>query len=118
MTKEQIATAFSTGEFEQTFDFLADSAEWVVVGENRYEGKRAILQQCHQVGAYFKSFITDFMTIHVISDKNKVVVSGTAEFFRDQKRVSCISACDMYEFNTQDKIQTITSYCIPLKIQK
>ena len=50
---------------------------------------------------------TDFKTIDIIDTESKVIVIGTAEFKRDGKRLSYISACDIYEFNTQNKIEKI-----------
>jgi hypothetical protein len=112
MTKTEIAQAFSIGEFDQIIPFIAENADWEVVGENRFVGKKAILENCNQVAAYFRSVTTDFKTMNVISEGEKVMVNGTAEFIRDGKRVSFIYACDLYEFDKEDKIQKITSYCI------
>lgn len=115
MTKEAIARAFSNGAFEKTYDFISDTAEWTVVEEAVYQGRRAIMEQCEKVSAYFKTVDTDFNTFHVIDGGNKVVVNGTAEFLRDNKRVSFIAACDIYEFNAEGQLQYITSYCIQKK---
>lgn len=115
MTKEAIAKAFSTGEFEKTYDFIADDAVWVVVEENTFEGKQAIIENCEKVGAYFKTVDTDFKTFNVIHSGNKVVVNGTAEFLRDNNRISFVSACDIYAFNAEGQVQQITSYCIQRK---
>jgi len=115
MTKSEIAKAFSNGEFEKTYDFIAENAEWTVIEEDRFVGKQAIIENCEQVGNYFKSVTTDFKTLNIITDGNKVVINGTAEFFRDNKRTSFVFACDIYEFNDDDQIQTITSYCIQSK---
>ncbi len=115
MTRTEIAQAFSSGEFEKVYPFLAENAEWEVVGENKFSKRQAILDQCQQVSAYFAAVTTRFNIIHVISEKNKVVVSGTAEFIRENQRVSFVSACDLYEFDDHDKIQKISSYCIPTK---
>ena len=115
MTKEAIAKAFSAGEFEKTYDFIADDAVWIVVEENSFEGKQAIIENCEKVSAYFKTVTTDFKTFHVIADGNKVVVNGTAEFLRNNKRVSFVSACDIYTFNAEGKVQQINSYCIQRK---
>ena len=112
MTKTEIAQAFSIGEFDQIADSIAENAEWEVVGENRFIGKKVILQNCEQVAAYFKSVTTNFQTLNVITEGQKVVVDGTAEFIRDGKRVSFISACDLYDFDENNQIQRITSYCI------
>lgn len=115
MTKTEIANSFSNGDFEKTYKFIADNAEWFVVEEDSFIGKQSIVEHCKQVGNYFKSLTTEFKTLNTISDGNKVVVNGTAEFLRDNKRVSFVSACDVYEFNEKNKIQKITSYCIQQK---
>ncbi|MBL7843374.1 MAG: nuclear transport factor 2 family protein [Cyclobacteriaceae bacterium] len=115
MTKTEIAKAFSNGEFEKTYNFIAENSEWIVVEENTFKGKKAIIENCNQVGSYFKSVTTDFRTHNIIVDENKVVINGTAEFLRDNKRVSFVSACDVYEFNDDNQIQKITSYCIQSK---
>lgn len=112
MTKTEIAKAFSNGEFEKIYSFISDNAVWTVVEEETFTGKKAIVDNCEQVKNYFKSVTTDFKTLNVIEDDNKVVINGTAEFLRDNKRVSFVSACDVYEFNANDQIQNITSYCI------
>lgn len=112
MTKQDIALAFSNGEFEKTAKYIADEAVWEVVEENTFVGKEAIVENCNQVLAYFKSVITDFKTLNVIAQDNKVVINGTAEFSRNGQRVSFVSACDLYEFNENGQIQQITSYCI------
>ena len=52
------------------------------------------------------------MTLNVIAENGKVAVNGTAEFLRDNKRVSFVSACDLYEFNDKGQILKVTSYCI------
>jgi ABC-type taurine transport system substrate-binding protein len=115
MTKTAIAKAFSNGEFEKTYDFIAKNAEWIVIEEDKFTGKQAIIDNCEQVGKYFKSVTTNFKTLNIIDGGNNVAVSGTAEFLREGKRVSFVSACDVYEFNEDSQIQKITSYCIQSK---
>ena len=115
MTKTEIAKAFSTGEFEKTYRFLSDNSEWTVIEEDKFVGKNAIIMNCEQVGNYFKSVTTDFKILNIIEDGNKVVINGTAEFLKENKRVSFVFACDLYEFNDDGQIQNITSYCIQSK---
>lgn len=112
MTNLETAKFFSNGEFEKTYDLIADHAEWIVVGENTFIGKQEIINNCEQVGSYFKSVKTDFRTLNIISNGSMVVINGTAEFFRDNTSVSFIFACDIYEFNGKNQIHKITSYCI------
>lgn len=112
MTKKEIAKAFSIGEFEKTNNFISNTAVWTVVEEDTFIGKQAIIDNCKQVGSYFQSVTTDFKTLNIIAEGNKVVINGTAEFLRDNQRVSFVSACDIYEFDDNNQIQNITSYCI------
>jgi len=115
MTKKEIAQAFSHGEFEKTYEFISDNAEWTVVEENYFKGKQAIVDNCEQVGNYFKSVTTNFKTLNIIAQDNNVVIEGTGEFLKDNNRISFVSACDVYEFSDNNLIKKITSYCIPSK---
>ena len=115
MTKTEIAKSFSNGEFEKVYDCIADDAVWEVVEENRFAGKKNIIANCKQVADYFRTVTTHFTILNIISQGNKVVINGTAEFIKDNKRVSFVSACDLYEFNDRGEIQKITSYCVQAK---
>lgn len=112
MNKEEIAGLFSKGSFEKTYDFVAENAEWIIVEENHFKGKEAILNQCKKVSGYFNTVTTNFNTLKVISVGRDVVITGTAEFSKDNEQLSFVSACDLYEFNDLDLIQKITSYCV------
>ena len=59
--------------------------------------------------------MADFRTHNIIVDKNRLVFNGTAEFLRDNQRISFVSACYIYEFNDDNQIQKITSFCIQSK---
>ncbi len=115
MTKIEIAKAFSNGEFKKIYKFISDNAEWTVIEEDRFVGKQAILDNCEQVSNYFKTVTTNFKTLHIISEGNKVVINGTAEFIGENKSVLFVSACDIYEFNKKNQLKNITSYCIQSK---
>lgn len=115
MTMTEIATAFSNGEFEKIYNFISDNAKWTVIEKDEFEGKQAIIDNCEHVGSYFKSITTDFKMLNIITDENKIVINGTSEFLKDNKRVSFVYACDVYEFNNNNQIQNITSYCIQSK---
>ena len=112
MNNRDKSLAFSKGEFEKISDFIAENAIWTVVEEETFTGKQSILDNCKNVADYFKSVTTKFETLNVIEENNKVVINGTAEFLKDNKRVSYVSASDLYEFSGDGQIQKITSYCI------
>ncbi|HRG81051.1 MAG TPA: hypothetical protein PLO99_00985 [Chitinophagaceae bacterium] len=115
MTFTEIAVAFSNGAFAKAEPFLHEQIEWEVIGESVYSGKAAVMKQCAATTAYFESVTTVFTTESVITDGYQVVVSGSAEFIRNQQRVALVKACDLYLFNEESKLLSIRSYCIPEK---
>ena len=88
---------------------------WTVIGEDHFEGREKVIENCEQTANYFKSVTTDFNTLNVIAENNRVAINGTAEFLNDKERIAFISACDVYEFNKDNRLQRITSYCIQEK---
>ena len=112
-SKIEIARLFSNGNFESVFPYLSESVEWNVIGENVFKGKTNVIKSCEQTSKYFNSVETVFKTNDIIESGNKVIIRGTGEFFRDGKRLNLISACDVYEFNENNVLQKILSYCIP-----
>ena len=110
-----IAEAFSIGEFPTVFPYLDENIVWTVTGENQFIGKQAVIDNCLKAESYFNSVTIQFETMDIITEHNKVVVNGTAEFIKDNKQVSFISACDIYEFNSKNKITSIISYCVQHK---
>jgi len=112
MTKSKIAQAFSQGDFEKCFMYLTDTTIWNTPGEQLLTGKQEIESFCKIVKAYFDSVTTNFQQINLIENTNCVAINGTAEFMRDGKRVSFVSSCDVYVFDTDNNMEGITSYCI------
>lgn len=115
MSIEQIALHFSTGQFEKVYACFSENITWNIIGENYLAGKKAVMENCEQVAAYFKTVQTDFKTTGIISKKNRVAIEGSAEFIKDGKTVAFVWACDTYEFTEDNKLQIINSYCIPKK---
>lgn len=113
--QSRLAQAFSSGRFENVYEHMADDIIWNIVGENIFSGKDAVVAKCKQTAVYFNQVTTIFNITNSIASKNRVAINGTAEFIRTNKRVAFVSACDVYEFNEEGLLQTITSYCIPDK---
>lgn len=112
MTKLEIAKAFSGGQFEQCFGYLTDETTWNTPGEQYLKGRTEIEAFCIKVASYFRSVTTRFTQLNLIENDCCIAINGTAEFFRDGEKLAFISSCDVYEFDTENRIKTITSYCI------
>lgn len=113
--EKRLASAFSDGKFDVTYAHLHEDVLWKVPGENEFKGKQAVIERCEEVAAYFTSLTTNFVTHHIIAEGNLVVVNGAGEFLRDGKRISLIEASEWYEFDGNEQIIKIYSYCIPEK---
>lgn len=93
MPANELAKAFSNGNFEKTFPFLAADVTWLVIGENQFTGKEAVVRNCEQITSCFNSVTTDFRTLHVIEDQNKIAITGTAGFSKTGEQISFVSSC-------------------------
>lgn len=112
MTKSEIAIAFSNGDFHKCFNFITDETIWNTPGAQHLLGKESIIAFCNKTSAYFNSLTTNFKQLNVIENDRCVAINGTAEFIRGEQLVSFVSSCDVYEFTPENKIISITSYCI------
>lgn len=106
------AETFSTGRFEEIYDRLSDDVVWTIAGESTFRGKAEVVRNCRSVSDYFRTVDTEFKILGTVHANGKVVVQGTAEFLRAGKRIAFVHACDVYEFNENDNLSSITSYCI------
>lgn len=112
MTKKEIAQAFSGGQFKKCLKYLTDNTIWNTPGEQFLKGRNEIEPFCQKIATYFSNVTTNFKQLNLIEDDHCIAINGTAEFIRDGKRVSFVSSCDVYEFDTDNKIISINSYCI------
>ncbi len=84
MMLKAIAAAFSNGSVQTAYPYFADNAQWRVIGEEFYFGKNAVIENCERLQ-------------NINAEGRRVAVIGTAGFIRDGRRVSYVSACDVYE---------------------
>lgn len=114
LSQEQIAEAFSSGEFEKVFPCLHDDIEWQVFGQFHVQGRAGVEKRCREIADYFKSVTTEFTQGTKVVSSDKVAVSGTAVFGKDGRRPEFVNACDIYDFR-DGKLRRITSYCVTEK---
>lgn len=117
MLKKDIAVLLSTGKFDEGYPHLSEHIRWDIVNDRVFNGLDEVKKYFDSVSAYFESVSTDFKVDEVIESENKVVVTGTAVFSKDNKRVNEIEACDVYSFKN-DKVTSIKPFCIPLDKEK
>src|SRR5690554_2008713 len=111
MDIQKIAEFFSLGKFHKVIKHLSDDIVWNVVGGRTFTGKVAVIKDCEETERYFQSVDTDFKIIDRIVDNNKIAIKGTAKISKNGKKIDFSYACDVFEFNEDQKITKITSYC-------
>ena len=112
--QKKIAESFSTGNFEFTFPYLSETIKWIIIGENEFKGKSTVVANCKQTAEYFQSIQSNFTIEDTIAANNKVVVRGRAEFIKNGQTVELILACDVFEFNDNEQLEKVLSYCIAI----
>lgn len=108
----EIAENFSTGKFDNSESYLTDNCCWEIFGEMILDDKNKILEHCQNISGYFNSVETEFTSHNVISNDNSVCINGRAVFKKDNDIKAIVNSCDVYEFNSENKIKKIYSYCI------
>jgi hypothetical protein len=111
LTQQQVAEAFSNGRFLESYPYMAEKITWEIVNEKILEGKPAVIDNCDQTAAYFKTVTTDFKLFNSICSGDFVVINGSALFTNAKNKKTEVAACDMYRFESGLLVQ-ITSYCI------
>lgn len=111
-TIEEVARNFSTGNFKSTYSYLSDNIIWKIIGDRTFNGKKEVTSNCENISKYFNSMDTKFNFSNIISNGNKVIIIGTAEFLKYGRRINFIEASDFYEFDREGKIKIIKSFCI------
>jgi len=118
MTKKEIVEAFSGGQFDKCFDYLTNQTIWNTPGEQFLTGRIEIEPFCKKISAYFSSVTTNFKQLNLIENDFCIAINGTAEFIKEGIRVAFVSSCDVYEFDSDNKIKSINSYCITERPEK
>jgi limonene-1,2-epoxide hydrolase len=113
LTVTDIAAAFSHHEFQDTYDYMLDDIEWMLVGERHIRGKVNVVATCEESSKYLTTVRTRFITFTVIEAENSVVIDSRAEYVDAEGESSLIASCDIYEFD-DGNLAAITSYTVEL----
>ncbi len=111
LTKKALALEMSTGNFKVAYPLFAENISWHIAGEKLVKGKVDVIAYCDGIAAYFATVKTTFTVANIITEENKVAIDGKAEFVNDKGQTTKVLSCDVYCF-TDDKLASITSYCI------
>ena len=116
MDTTQIAEAFSGHRFTETYDHLADDVRWVLPGHDPIEGKPAVIAACDSSAAEMAELATTEFTRFVsVGGDNVAAVDAIGRYVSPDGSVSVVSSADIYEFDGDGRVTTITSYAVELE---
>ena len=80
LTVTDIAAAFSHHEFQDTYEYMLDDIEWMLVGERNIRGKVNVVATCEESSKYLATVRTRFITFKIIEAERSVVIDSRAEY--------------------------------------
>lgn len=110
MTNLDLARAFSGHRFSETYEHLAETVAWNLVGQARLQGRDAVIAACEATSTENADVITSWARFVATADGPTVAIDAIGRY-AGPDGVSAVSSCDIYEF-VEGRIHTITSYAV------
>lgn len=115
MDTRRTAVAFSSHRFTEVYDQLADAVRWVVPGQAPIEGKAAVIAACEAAAAGFRQLAgTDVRRFVSVAEARLAAVDAVVAYEGADGSVSVVSSADVYEFDADGLLVTVTSYAVEL----
>jgi limonene-1,2-epoxide hydrolase len=111
-TKE-ISQQFSSGNFPFCYAYFADDIIWTIVGNKAVIGKEQVVAFCDKMMEEIAS--STLNNTNIIAAENNIAIEGYCDYTDADNKACQIIYCDVYKF-ADDKISSITSYCIDKRL--
>ena len=109
----QIAEAFSSWRFAETYPYMADEIKWNIVGREELMGRAAVIARCEESAKLLETVSATITKLKIIRAETCVIVEGAAQFQDQENRTSSVASCDVYQFSDKRLVE-ITSYVVEL----
>jgi hypothetical protein len=107
----ELAVAFSSHRFSDTYDHLSPSVRWVSVGSSTTVGRDAVVEACEQAAGEMAGLRLDRRRFLMVAGEQAVAVDTVTAYVDPSGEESVVASCDIYEFET-GRISVITSYTV------
>ena len=115
MDTQQIAEAFSRHRFSEVYDHLAADVRWVLPGHDGINGKHDVIAACESSFADMAQLAsTEFSRFVSVASDRLAAVDAVGRYVSHDGTVSVVSSADIYEFDADGRVTTITSYAVEL----
>jgi hypothetical protein len=116
MTTLQIAEAFSGHRFPETYDHLAPNVRWVLPGQAPIEGRDFVVAACDSSTAEMAQLTSvEFTRFVSVASDRVAAVDAIGRYLSSDGSLSVVSSADIYEFDRDGLVTTITSYAVELE---
>jgi hypothetical protein len=110
---DQIAEAFCSHRFVETYPYMADEIKWNIIGREELAGREAVIDRCAKSAKFLETVSTTFLKLKIIRAETCVVVEGAAQFQDQENQISSVASCDVFRFS-DERLDEITSYVVDL----
>jgi ketosteroid isomerase-like protein len=110
---DQIARAFCSWRFPETYPYMADDITWTAIGREDFVGREAVIARCRQSMKFLEGVSGEVTKLETHRADSCVIVEGAARFEHPDGHVSRVASCDIFRFS-EGRLVGITSYVIEL----
>ena len=115
MNALQIAEAFSGHRFTETYEHLSADVRWVLPGQLLVEGRDAVVAACDSSATEMAQLVsTEFSRFVSVAGDGVAAVDAIGRYVDGEGNVSVVSSADIYEFDGDGRVTSITSYTVEL----
>jgi uncharacterized cupin superfamily protein len=109
----QIAEAFCSWRFAETYPYMADDIKWNIVGRAELTGRAAVIDRCTDSAKFLATVSATLTKLKVIRAETCAIVEGAAHFQHQDNHISSVASCDVFQFS-DERLVEITSYVVEL----
>ena len=110
-TQRDIAEAFSSHRFADTYDSLAPDVRWVAIGDGLTVGRDAVVDVCEGTLRALAGTTTEFLRFVVADGGDTVAVDAVGRYVDATGEATAVASCDVFEFRN-GQVRQITSYTV------
>jgi ketosteroid isomerase-like protein len=112
---QEIAEAFSGHRFAEVYEHLATDVEWVLPGQGGISGKDDVVAACEASAADMAQLASsEFSRFVCVASDRLAAVDAVGRYVGKDGTVTVVSSADIYEFDADGRVTTITSYAVEL----
>lgn len=108
-TNYSLSQKFSGGDFPAVYPWFTEDIEWQLIGSRIVKGKADVIEFCNNMLVEMEG--AELTNDDVIEAAGRIVIEGKCRYRDADGKEAVVNYCDLYRFE-QNKIKTITSYCI------